>query len=246
MDPALFTRIADDAATVGVELIRLYAQGEPMLHPNIIDMIVYAKERGLRIHLVTNGTLFDDAQSERILNSGMDSGDRVIFSVLGYSKETHENVMRGVDHYQVVANILKFVALRKEKKQNGPVIETVFLGMDENRAETRVFRHYWRSVVDHVRTEDHISRQFAEFKSASTIPLPLRRRTCAYLWDRLLIFWNGDATVCMADVDGSYTLGNLHDTSIEEMWNCEALRAIRQIHRENRFEELPLCNNCDW
>jgi radical SAM protein with 4Fe4S-binding SPASM domain len=209
-------------------------------------MIAYTKRKGLRIHLVTNGTCLDVPRGEAILRSGLDSGDRVIFSVLGFSKEVHEAIMRGVDHHKVMANIHGFVALRKKFGLNGPVIETVFLNMPENLAERRPFLAYWRPVVDHVRSEGAISRQFAEFNSGQKPPLPVRKRTCAYLWDRLLVFWNGDAAICIADLDGTHRLGNLQQQSIREIWSCDNLMAIRQMHRERRFQELPLCGNCDW
>ena len=246
MDFALFRKIMDEASTIGVKMVRLYAQGEPLLHPDIIKMIAYTKRKGLRIHLVTNGTCLDVPRGEAILRSGLDSGDRVIFSVLGFSKEVHEAIMRGVDHHKVMANIHGFVALRKKFGLNGPVIETVFLNMPENLAERRPFLAYWRPVVDHVRSEGAISRQFAEFNSGQKPPLPVRKRTCAYLWDRLLVFWNGDATICIADLDGTHRLGNLQQQSIREIWSCDNLMAIRQMHRERRFQELPLCSNCDW
>lgn len=246
MDFALFRKIVDDASKIGVKMVRLYALGEPMLHRRIIDMIAYTKQKGLRIRLVTNGTLLDSERIGAILRSGVDSGDRIIFSVLGYSKEVHERIMKGVDHTQVVNNIHNFLELRARQGQNGPVVEIVFLTMLENEKERYQFSTYWRSVVDHVRVEDTISRQFAEFKSGASSTLPVRETTCNYLWDRMLVFWNGDVTICIADLDGTYCLGNLRERSVSELWNSEALMSLRKMHREKRFEELPLCSTCDW
>lgn len=252
MDFALFKKIVDDASKIGVKMVRLYALGEPMLHRRIIDMITYAKQKGLRIRLVTNGMLLDSERIEAILRSGIDSGDRIIFSVLGYSKEVHERIMKGVDHTQVVNNIRNFLELRARHGQNGPVVETAFLTMLENKKEKSQFYRYWRPVVDHVRIDD-ISKQFAEFKSGASSDrhrplhtLPVRETTCDYLWDRMLVFWNGDVTVCIADLDGTYHLGNLRERSVSELWNSEALMSLRKMHREKRFRELPLCSSCDW
>lgn len=246
MDFALFRKIIDDASKIGVKMVRLYALGEPMLHRRIIDMITYAKQKGLRIHLVTNGTLLDSERVEAILRSGVDSGDRIIFSVLGYSKEVHERIMKGVNHTQVVNNIHNFIELRARHGQNGPIVETVFLTMPENEEERHQFHRYWLTVVDHVRVENTISRQFAEFKSGASSTLPARKTTCNYLWDRMLVLWNWDVTVCIADLDGMYVLGNLMEQSISELWNSEALMSLRKMHRDKRFRELPLCSSCDW
>jgi radical SAM protein with 4Fe4S-binding SPASM domain len=246
MDLELFCRIVDEASSIGVKLIRLYALGEPMLHPQIADMVAHIKRRGLYLRLVTNGTRFDAAQSEAILRSGVDSGDRIIFSVLGFSKEVHEKIQQGADHDQAVDNIRNFVALRQKHRRNGPIIETFFLNMPENDGEQRRFYEYWRPVVDHVRVEDTMSKQFAEFNQAGGDSRPIRRKTCVYLWDRLLVFWNGDVGTCVADPDGISHVGNLREQSIRDLWNSERLMSLREMHRQRRFAELPLCRHCDW
>jgi uncharacterized Fe-S cluster-containing radical SAM superfamily enzyme len=246
MDFGLFRQIIDEASRIGVKLIRLYALGEPMLHPQIAEMVAHIKHRGLQIRLVTNGTLMETARGEALLGAGLDSGDRVIFSVLGLSKEVHEKIQQGVDHDQAVDNIRNFVALRQKRRCNGPIIETFFLNMPENHGEKRRFYEYWRPVVDHVRVEDTMSRQFAEFKEAGRGPQSIRSKTCIYLWDRLLIFWNGEVGVCVADLDAVGEIGNLKEQSILDAWNSEPLMSLREMHKEKRFAELPLCRHCDW
>lgn len=245
MDLALFREIIDDASKMGVKMVRLWLLGEPMLHPRIVDMIGYVKQKGLQVRLTTNGMSFDSERIESILQSGVDSGDRVIFSVLGYSKEVHERIMRGVNHSKVIKNIHDFIALRKKHRHNGPVVETIFYVMPENEMERQQFSTYWRSVVDHVRISG-ISKQFAEFGNATNSPRPVRKATCSHLWDRMIIFWNGDVPLCIGDVDGSYCLGNVKELSLSEIWNCEALMSLRKSHQEKRFGELPLCSSCDW
>jgi radical SAM protein with 4Fe4S-binding SPASM domain len=246
MDLSFFQGLIDEASRVGVKLVRLYVLGEPLLHPQIAEMIAHIKRRGLQVRLVTNGTLLDEARGETLLCAGMDSGDRVIFSVLGYSKDVHEKIMRGADHEQTVDNIRRFVALRRQQRRNGPIIETFFLNMPENEGEGRRFYAYWRPVVDHVRVEDTISKQFAGQEKADGGSRPIRRKTCIYLWDRLQVFWNGDVATCLADVDGTGQVGNLREQSILDAWNSGPLRLLRQMHRQKRFAELPACRHCDW
>jgi len=246
MDFSLFRRIIDDASRIGVRMVRLYLHGEPILHPQIVEMLGYVKRKGIGIHLVTNGTLFTRDRIEAILDSNFNRGDRIIFSILGYSKEVHEKIMRGVDHYQVLKDLSLFLELRREKKLNVPVIEVIFYGMPENESEKREFYEYWHGVVDHVQIVDETSKHFAGFKSAHPDSVPLRSRTCIYLWDRMTIFWNGDVTTCMADVDGIHRFGNLREQSISEVWNCQTIKSIKQLHKQRNFQELPLCSRCDW
>ena len=246
IDFDLFRRIIDDASEVGVKKIRLYLHGEPMLHPRIVDMVEYIKRAGLAVHLVTNGTLFTRDRSEAILSSGVTFADRVIFSILGLSRQVHEKVMRGIDHEEVLENLFALLELRAKRRLNGPVVETIFYTVPENEREKEEFFEYWRDVVDHVQVVPRVSRQFAEFKDGKGDHGLARRKTCVYLWDRMTVFWNGDVAMCIADLDGAHRLGNLREQSICEVWNCARARSIKEAHKRRQFEQTPLCGQCDW
>jgi radical SAM protein with 4Fe4S-binding SPASM domain len=134
--------------------------------------------------------------------------------------------------------------MRKELDVNGPVIETIFYRMPENEHEEAQYVKYWRGRVDHARLGGDISISFSKFKQKG-YAIPLRTRTCANLWEKITVFWNGDVPLCCQDVDGEWILGNLGKDSIESIWNCEQLLSVKQLHKERNFEEIPLCVKCD-
>lgn len=245
MDLDLFRKIIDEASGIGVKRVHLYLHGEPLLHPRVVEMIKHLKTKGLGITIATNGMLLDRKKSELMLLSGMDSADYLTFSILGYSKEVHEKIMRGASHYQVVKNLLDFLELRRNHRINGPIIETVFYEMRENEHEKDQFNKRWQGVVDHVRINGRISEQFSSRYDKKT-SISIRNKACRNLWQRMTVFWNGDVTLCIADLDGLYSLGNLREKSIHEIWNTRALQAIRQLHKDGKFSDLPLCAHCDW
>lgn len=244
MDYDLFRKIIDDAADCGVKRVHLYLHGEPFLHPRIAEMIRYTKRQGLGITLATNGTLLDKSRIAEILQAEVNNADHLMFSVLGYSKAVHERVMRGVKHENVLENIHDFVEMRKERRINGPVLETVMYLMPENREEELSFARYWRNVVDHVRRVGEIKQQFSQYGNSEV--LPQRKVSCKNVWERMTIFWNGDVTLCIADLDGECNFGNLRDSGIREIWNSPAMLDIREKHEAKQFESLALCSNCDW
>ena len=47
--------------------IRLSGGGEPMLHPQAVELMEYAKAKGARIGLITNGSCFTAESIERLL-----------------------------------------------------------------------------------------------------------------------------------------------------------------------------------
>jgi Fe-coproporphyrin III synthase len=61
--------VIDDLAAFGVPGV-LLSGGEPLIHPRFFDIAGYARERGLRLTLSTNGTLIDNEAARRIKELG--------------------------------------------------------------------------------------------------------------------------------------------------------------------------------
>src|SRR3569833_4063996 len=69
-------KMADECGPYGAWM-RCTGGGEPMLHNKMVDMIEYAKARGARIWLNTNGSMFGPTpklreQLRRIISAGID------------------------------------------------------------------------------------------------------------------------------------------------------------------------------
>lgn len=242
MDFELFRKIIDDAKNIGVKRVQLFLFGESLMHPRIVEMIRYIKQQDLGFHLTTNGALLDEQLGREILGSGVTSEDYLTFSVLGFSKQTHEKVMRGVNHDQVIENILNFMKNRKSLQVNGPVVETVFYSIPENEHELADFLGYWNGIVDHAIFGGKAVEAFMD----PGLPKKPRTRTCPQLWERMAIYWNGDVTMCGEDLNGGWVVGNLREQSIREVWQGSRLAGIKEIHKAGDFNKISLCAHCDW
>jgi radical SAM protein with 4Fe4S-binding SPASM domain len=244
MDFNLFKKIIDDAAQIGVKQVDLFLHGEPLLHPCFVEMVTYIKTKKLRVVITTNGTLFEKEKTEELLHSGLNSNDLVLFSILGYSKEVHEMVQKGVNHEKVVNNIRYMLELRKKLNLDGPKIEVVFYATPENEHEKNQYEEFWRGVVDGVNVY-RASQSFREVKKQE-VKIPPRNKSCWLLWKRMCIFWNGEVTSCTSDVNGEYLLGDLKKQSIREIWNSEKMLSLKKLHKNRKFQQIPLCSHCDW
>jgi radical SAM protein with 4Fe4S-binding SPASM domain len=244
MDTGFFERIVSEAAEIGVKRIHLFLRGEPTLHPKIFEMIAFIKSRGVPLHLTTNGTTLTPERCALLLGTGVDWADQVTVSFLGHSKENHQATMRGIDHDLVVANITELVRLRKELRVNGPVIETILNAPPQTQHEGEDFVRFWTGKVDHARLGD-FSLEFQEYGREDAVESVQRTSPCNAIFERLLVFWNGQVPQCNGDFDGQRMLGDLNTDSITDLWNCERLQEARRIHQEGRYEKLPMCLHCD-
>ena len=244
MDFDLFRRIINEASEIGVNAIFLFLHGEPMLHPQIVEMIRYIKSKRLAYHMATNGILFDATKIRGILSSGTDNADHISFSMMGATKQVHEKIVRKANYDDVVKNLKMLVDMREEMRVNGPVIEAIFYAMPENKHEEGKFLRKWQGTIDHVRMSGDISQSFSEYKRSNS-QLTTRTKTCLNLWQKMTIFWNGDVTLCCQDVDGDYVLGNLKEKTINEIWSNRTLLTIKTLHKKKQFDKIPLCHRCD-
>ncbi len=68
-----------------------FTGGEPTLIPELPALIRYAKELGMRVNLITNGTLITPALARTYAEHGLDSAQ---VSLEGVSADTHDRIVR--------------------------------------------------------------------------------------------------------------------------------------------------------
>lgn len=88
--------------------IVLVGLGEPLLHPQIIDLIKYAKSLRKKVGLVTNAMLLNPSVSKQLLDAGLDS---IAFSLDGSDMKLSSLVRKGTNFNKVIKNIKEFVAI---------------------------------------------------------------------------------------------------------------------------------------
>ncbi len=70
MDTAAATAMLEDLAAFGVPVV-LFSGGEPLLRPDLCELVCRATSLGLRAVLSTNGTLIDAPTAERLRRAGV-------------------------------------------------------------------------------------------------------------------------------------------------------------------------------
>ena len=244
MEYSLSRKIVDDAEKLGVKKVDLFLHGEPFIHPEIIEMLDYFRTKRLKVELATNCMLMDEQKTKDIFSLGLTENFTIRFSMLGFSKEIHEKIQRGVNHETVLSNVNYFLKLKKKLGRAYPKTKMQFYVIPENAHEKKQFMEYWHGKVDYL-CINSASIKFRYHRNISD-NLKQRRTYCWDFWNRMTIFWNGDVSMCCVDVDGNYIVGNLEQSSIKAIWNGNQMHKLRKLHRASKFEDLQLCKNCDF
>ena len=242
MPEHIFKRIADECGPYGAYL-RLSGGGEPMLHPKAVELMVYAKRKGARIGLITNGSMLNERNSVVLLEENVDV---IEFSVDAPDEGTYKRVRPGLDWDRLNKNVAAVVKMRERVGGRTKIIASVInqKGVDVESAEA-----YWGKIVDKVQVRKYLTWGYNEDKSADPTPyLPEEERIpCPWLFERLNIDSRGDVTLCGEDIAFDERFANIIDRSIREIWQGPEFSYFRERHLSGKGADIPLCRQCpDW
>ena len=85
--------------------------GEPMLHPEIYNMIRAAKDQGCVISMTSNGTVLNQRNDLALISAGM---DRLTISVDGMRPQTFDAIRLGASFEQITKNLRELSYLVQE------------------------------------------------------------------------------------------------------------------------------------
>jgi len=240
----LYRHVIDQAASFGIRRVNLNRFGEPLLHPEVASMVRYAKEKGIKeVSFVTNGMLLDERKASAIIDAGL---DKITISIDGATADTFEKIRVGCKYPKVTENVERFLELRGRKGVAKPYVQISTLLMQDTLHELDRVIERWRPLVDEIRLGPAL--QYGNVALNPLVPrsgLSRKPYPCSELFWRLIIFWNGDTTVCCEDINGALVVGNVRESSIRELWNSEKIRRIRRLHLKKEFSALPVCEACD-
>jgi radical SAM protein with 4Fe4S-binding SPASM domain len=243
MSDETFTILADQCGAHGA-WIRISGGGEPMLHPRAIELIEYAKAKGAKVGLITNGSRFTDENSRRLLACGI---DMIELSVDAADVDTYGRVRKGLDWQNLLASVRHLVALRNEMRSSARIIAS---GVNQQGVDIEQVAAFWEPLVDNFQKRKYLTWGINDpAHSADKTPyLPAEELIpCPFIFERLNIDSRGKVMVCGFDIAAKTDMGNIHNKSISEIWHGEGFTYYRDMHLARRGREIELCRECpDW
>lgn len=223
MPPELFKKIIDENPQL--DFILIFQWGESLLHKELVNLIRYAAQRGIRVFLTTNGTLLNRELGRKIIESGL---ERLTFSIDGIGNK-HEEI-REFSYEKLKYNIIEFKKTRDEMKSRLK-IDISMVVFERTIGEIDAYRKEWEGIADRV--------QF--------IPkfiMSKRKIRCRELWrGTFTILADGKVVPCCADFEGENVVGDIRKSRLSEIWNNKIMRRLRKAHIKKRF--YGICTNCE-
>jgi len=234
-----------------------YFQGEPYINPVFLDMVKYAKDKGIYTITSTNGHFLNDANAKKTIESGL---DRMIISVDGTTQETYENYRKEGNLESVLQGARNIVKWKKEMnsatphtifqflvvKPNEHQIDEIYkiaeeIGIDEVKLKTAQVYEYEQGN-DLIPTIEKYSRYKKNTDGTYSVKNKLLNH-CWKLWHACVITWDGLVVPCCFDKDAQHRLGDMKDKPFQEIWQGEDYDKFRKQLLKGRGQ-IDICKNC--
>jgi len=231
----LFTKIIDEIAGK-VPAIRLSLRGEPTLHPQFIDCIKYAKEKGIgEVSTLTNASKLNAVFFEKIALAGL---DWITISIDGLN-EKYENIRRPLKFADTLQKIKDIKIIKEKLGQHKPVvkIQGIWPAIKDNPED------FYNTFVPYV---DAIAfNPLINYLDNDEDIIFEDGFSCPQHYQRIVVGADGQVMMCSNDEKGMEILGDANKQTIFEIWHSTRLNKIREIHKKyNGFKEIPVCRHC--
>lgn len=248
MSLELFEKIVKQLAEFE-PFVDLYLQGEPLLHPEIVEMVRIVSSHGLLPRITTNTTMLRKKLAGDLIDAGL---DKIEFSMSGASKSTYDDIYKGARFEKTLSNMINFLEINGER--GFPVhTRSVFVEEEKTVKEKEKYLACFSELpLDDVYVSPLIN-MFGWNKELDISPFKTLPREewpiCKTPWRQMAINADGSVRSCAFDYDSRYLIGNVKDTPVLELWNSERMMAFRKGVLERRYEDLekpglPLCTEC--
>ncbi len=228
-------KVLDEAEEHGAYSCKFNMRGEPLLHKELGRFIKYAKQKGMiDVFFNTNGVLLTEDNAKMLIDSGL---DRLTISFEGFEKTMYEKNRVGANFEKVVANVERLKNLRDRLNYTKPKIriQAVLIPEIENKIDE--FIDFWKDRVDQVSYNEMLDNVPGKIKPVKSPWI------CPFLYQRIMIMWDGTITTCSNDFYGKSAMGNIHSTTIKNCW-VSSIERLRNLHKAGDAHKIEACAKC--
>jgi radical SAM protein with 4Fe4S-binding SPASM domain len=235
-------KLIDEGREHGLPSLKLTGRGEPLLNRDLERIISHAKKSGvLDVLFNTNATLLTEERAKKLIHAGL---DQIIVSLDGATAETYNRIRIGSNYNRVIRNIETFLEIRQRMGRGKPRLQVQMVCMQDTVQDIVAFVDRWRPLANRVNLIRYKDYTTDNSRPAHLYQTKFRKVPCRQLWQRLLVTSTGDIHMCCGDFRMRHPIGNVREHTLHQVWHGRKLNAIRRQHRDGRFDNLPLCQNC--
>lgn len=214
---------------------------EPLLVPDLPKRVAFAKDHNfMDLLMTTNGNLLTPKLAKELVDAG---ATRILFSIDAATSETYDKVRPGGDFNRVLDNLNALVEYKASTGIPLPIIRASFVNSKLNEHERELFVEKFSEIVDYVEIQ-----AFTSYYDTNKDMIPVNSEwmsdfNCLGPCRELIIRASGEVLPCCSFYGYEMPVGNIHQTSLGEIFQNEEVRTLRREFKDKIFNSGP-CNAC--
>ncbi len=240
MPTELFKKLADETGKHN-SFLRITGGGEPLLHPQAMELFEYAKSQGCKLGVISNGSCYDRTKLERLILAGVDTLE---FSVDAGNPIDYAYARAGLDWRKLNENVQMAMELREKHKSGTRIICSI---INQANVDVEQAKQYWEPYADVVQVRKFLTWRVNDpGQSADPTPYlpPEENIPCPLLFERTMVTPRGEVNFCGVDRYNTYSAGSLTEHTLQEIWSGKVYQHARELHLKGMAHDVPPCNNC--
>ena len=225
-----------DQVEGNIEFVSLASRGEPLLCPDIKEMLAYTRGKFLNLKINTNASILDEEMSHSILTSGVKT---LVFSADAADENLYSKLRVNGKLDKILANIKRFQEIRIRNYSKSKIITRVSGVKVNSQQNLNDMEKFWGNFVDQVAFVDYCPWENVYKTKLSNIKTP-----CSDLWRRMFVWWDGKVNPCDVDYKSELLSGDINNHTISELWKSNHYINLRKKHIENLRTAVSPCNKC--
>ena len=242
----IFKKITDEVSRYPNTIFNISSFGEPLMHPNFIEMLQYAnsKSEDMKIKFNTNGSLLAEELIKDLIKIGV---HEIEISINAHTLETYKKLHPRSSLELVKKNILEFKRLSQVSRKK-TIISVTFIRNLTNFKEIKEFKSFWSGIADNVVIR-HFSNWMGNISDTLRDPQDWKNiKFCPIPFNLITINGHGDFKYCCKDIAGfigfESIMGNIENNTIHQIWNSKQANFVRDKILRQEYDSLPLCKRC--
>ncbi len=234
-------------------IIMMAGFGEPFVNENMEAFLEHVAELGLtdRLDLYSNFGIMTESRVRRLLDHPF---RRIVISLDSMSRQTFIE-QKGVDEFDKVWENLR--VLSDEVRQRGGVPQKLIVQMIVTKKTAHERQRFLETIaglaltprlkrvnVHSPRFSDSQIKEFEVEEMSRYLHAGYSRR-CEWVWGGMMVFWNGDVTLCCQDPTGLSTYGSVHQDDLPALLNTAPGRCDFRRRYFADPSQLDICRTCD-
>lgn len=255
------------------QVVFFHLLGEPLLHKDIYEAIRFANSYGLSVSLYTNGALLDTTRTEMLLDAlkigrvvlSLQIADPESFYIRSRGVLSWQTYIERLQDFIVNATSLETPIpvqihyLANVRGRGWNIVKII----QEQKIIQKIYDEWQETEGGRKRYKINIFNPAASYPLGSNASFFVKhmgtwdnkhipdnmdvilrdRGHCDLMTDTFAILADGTCTYCCCDYEGELNLGNVHQSTLEDIYYGKKATAIREAEKKGRLieEQCMVC-----